>query len=287
MAGVGSIGAARGGFSLAEAVIALTIASGLVLLVGALFLVQNDFYSHVLLRSQVQENARALTEVIATEIRSVGGGGVVFADSSRLVIDAPMVTAMVCGGIASDVAVHIPGGTASITTADVGGFGYLDPSGTWSYYNLTWSQMLGAGGSPEQVCYNNGADTVGISSEFLRLERIDNETGVSVSNLFGSALVIIRQTELKFAASVLIPGDRALYRGIFGGTLTEFVTGLSDDAHFEYWTGAAWQMSVTGAGLASITQIRLVAQSQGLGESSQQLTYDFGWTVDIPLANTM
>ena len=85
-------------------------------------------------------------------------------------------------------------------------------------------------------------------------------------------LVLYRHTEFKFGASSLIPGDRSLYRGIYGSPLSEFVTGLSDDAHLEYWTGSVWEKLVTGGGLGSITSIRIVAQSVGLGESSQQLT---------------
>ena len=89
--------AGRGGFTLPEALIALTISSVLVLLVGTVFLVQNDFYSHITLRSQVHENARAMNEIVANEIRSVAAGGVMVADSSRLVVRASMVTAAVCG----------------------------------------------------------------------------------------------------------------------------------------------------------------------------------------------
>ena len=278
---------ARGGFSLPEALIALTISSVLVLLVGAVFLVQNDFYSHVLLRSQVQENARAISEVIATEVRSIGAGAVIVADSARLVVRSPMSTALVCAQMGTDVAVHVLGGTSNIVTGDVTGFGYLDASGTWSYHDIVWGSLLATGGSPTEECYLNGADTVGIRSEFLRLAQVDDLTGVSAANLVGSPLVIFRETEFRFDDSALIPGDRALYRGNYGGTLTELATGLSEEAGFQYWTGSAWSKGVSGGALGSITRIRLVAQSQGRGETSQQLTYDFGWTVDIPLPNTL
>ena len=277
---------ARAGFSLPEALIALTISTVLVMLAGTVFLVQNDYYGHVLLRSQVQENARAMTEMVATEVRSIGAGGFIVADSSRLVIRVPMVTALVCGRQGSDVMVHVPGGLASITTAEVSGFGHL-ASGTWSYYDNTWGQLLKTGGNPRQECSSNGADTVGVSAEFFRFDEVSNDTGITAANLLGATLMIYRETELKLDASTLVSGDRALYRGEYGGTLTELATGLSSGAHFEYWTGSAWSKAVTGATLASITRVRLVAQSQGLGETSQQATYDFGWTVDIPLANAL
>ena len=280
--------AGRGGFSLPETFIALTISSVLILLVGGVFLVQNDFYSHVLLRSQVQENARALSEVVATEVRSVAPGAVILADSTRLVIRSPMVTALICGDQGSDVIAHVRGGISSITTSEVAGFGHRDPlTGTWNHYDLTWAQMEGSGGNPPNRCKNKGADISGASSEFIRLERIDNETGIDEDDLLGHVIMIFRETEFRFDPSLLVSGDRALYRGIYGQTLVEFATGVATDARFEFRTGGpTWAKYVAPASLSAIDGIRLVAQSVGKGESSQQLTYDFGWTVDIPLANT-
>ena len=279
---------ARAGFSLPEALIALTISSVLVLLVGTVFLVQNDFFSHVLLRTQVQENARAMTEVVASEIRSMGGGGVLVADSANLVIRAPLVTGIVCGAIDSDVAVYLPEGTSSFTTSEVAGFGSLGSSGTWVYHDRTWSTLTAGTGDPKATCFANGADTVGASSSFLRLQNVDDDLGVSVASLRGSTILLFRKTAFELDDSALVPGGRALYRGLQGGTMTELTTGLSGDAHFEYWTGSSWSKSVSGAtNLNAITRIRLTAESEGRGETSRQASYEFGWTIDIPLANAL
>lgn len=119
----------RSGFTLAEALIALSISSVLIILVGSVFLTQNNFYSHVLLRSQVQENARAVTELVASDVRSLAPGGIILADSTRLVVRAPMATALICGRQGgSDVMVHVSGGLASIDTNEVGGYGYRAPA---------------------------------------------------------------------------------------------------------------------------------------------------------------
>jgi prepilin-type N-terminal cleavage/methylation domain-containing protein len=278
----------RAGFSLPEALIALTISSVLVLLVGALFLVQNDFYAQTMLRTQVQENARAMTEMVAADIRSVALGSAIIADSSRLVLRTPLITGMVCGTMSgTDVAVHVPGGTSSFTTSEVAGFGYLASNGTWSFYDNTWAEMNQAAGTSKTACFNNGADTLGTGSSFLRLREIVNDTGIPAANLWGSTIVLYRNLEFRFNPSTLVPGERSLYRGTYQSTLAELATGLSDAAHFEYWTGAAWSKLVTGATLNSITRVRLVAQSEGTGETSQQSTFDFGWTVDIPLPNAL
>lgn len=279
--------AARGGFTLPEAIIALTISSVLVLLVGSVFLVQNDFYSHVFLRSQVQENARATTELVASELRSVPGGGFIVADSGRMVFRSPMAMALVCGSIGNHVVAHIPGGAAGMDTTDVGGFGWLDPStGQWRYYDRTWAQLRRDRAAT--LCYQNGADTTGISSEFVRLAYVDNDTGESVSDLLGATLLFFRKTEFRFGASQLVSGDRALYWGVYGRTLRELVTGVSPDAHFEFRTnGTTWSRWVGGGSLPSIDAVRVDVRSMGRGETSRQLTYDFGITVDIPLPNAL
>jgi prepilin-type N-terminal cleavage/methylation domain-containing protein len=279
---------ARAGFSLPEALIALTISSVLVILVGAVFLVQNDFFSQVLMRTQVHENARAMTEVVASEIRSIGGGGVLVADSANLVIRAPLVTGIVCGAITSDVTVYLPGGTSTFSTSEVAGFGVLDSSGTWVYRDRTWSTLNASGGNPTLTCAGNGADTVGASASFLRLQNVDDDLGVAVASLKGSPILLFRKTAFELDDSALVPGGRALYRGLQGGTMTELTTGLTADAHFEYWTGSSWSKSVSGAAnLNAITRVRLTAESVGRGESSRQASFEFGWTVDIPLANAL
>jgi prepilin-type N-terminal cleavage/methylation domain-containing protein len=277
----------RRGFSLPEALIALTISSILVMLVGAVFLAQNDFYAHVLLRSQVQENARAMTQLVADEVRSIGDSAIIIADSSRLVLRQPIATFAVCGRSANDVYVMIPGGTQSFTTADVSGIGRMTPTGAWTWHDVSWGTLLGSGGNPKQDCYANGADTVDASFQFYKLTTVNTLTGITAANLFASTFVIYSKTEFKFDDSILVDGTRALYRGRYGSTLTELATGLSTAAHFEYWTGSAWSKAVSGATLANITRVRLVAQSEGVGETSQQAGYDFGWTVDIPVANAL
>jgi prepilin-type N-terminal cleavage/methylation domain-containing protein len=277
----------RAGFTLPEALIALTISSVLVLLVGTVFLVQNDFYSHVFLRSQVHENSRAMAELVASEARSMTSGGFIVADSTRVAFHQPMVIAVICGRQGSDVIAHLPGGIAGIDTAAVAGFGVRSASTLWSFYNRTWSQLKRNGGNPPLECYSNGADTTGISSEFVRLRYIDNDTGFTAAQLFGYSIMITRRTEFRFAASSLVPGDRALYWGIYGQTLRELVTGVSGNAHFEFRTAAGWQKVVTGAALANIIGIRVVAETVGRGDTSAQRSYDFGISVDIPLPNTL
>jgi hypothetical protein len=263
----------------------MTISGILVLMVGAVFLVQNEFYSWLLLRTQVQENARAMTELISSEIRSVPLGGVVLADSNRVVVRSPMVSAAICDNAGLfDAFVHIPGGTPAIDQTDVRSLGVLNSTtGVWTFYDATWGQLNDTGTGAPAACASNGADTTGASSEYRRLNYFTVTFGLPT---VGNVMMIGRKTEFMIAPSTLSPGLIALYRGPYGGTLTEFATGIGSDAKFQYRYGTTTHYnSVTGGNLALIDGIRIVARSTGRGDSGAQTQYAFGWTVDVPLVN--
>ena len=210
-----------------EALVALTISSAMV---GAVFLVQNEFFSWILLRSQVQENARSITELVGSEIRSVAANGVILADSSRLAVRSPIVSALACGVEGTDSYVHVPGGSAAIDQSDVAALGVLDAAtGLWTFYDATWAQLVATLGTAAATCATNGADTLGVSSEFLRL-KVGSVIGGGAPAV-GTVLMLCRKTEFKFAASVLDPGVRALFRGAYGDELVELATGLDEGAH--------------------------------------------------------
>ena len=178
-------------------------------------------------------------------------------------------------------------------STQVGGYGYRDPStGVWTYHNYTWSQIKASGGTPAAQCYANGTDTTGASGDFYRLDHVDDDAGralPSVANaaaLKGAAVMLYRRTEFRFTSSSLISGDRALYWGLEGGTLKELVTGMATTAHFEFRTGTnTWSRSVAPGSVSGINGIRIVADAIGKGSSSDQATYNFGLTADIPLSN--
>ena len=276
---------ARAGFTMIESIVALTISSALVLMVGAVFLVQNEFFAWILLRSQVQENARSITELVGSEIRSVAPNGVILADSSRMAIHSPIVSALACGTESTDSYVHIPGGLASVDQGDVAALGVLDAgTGQWTFYDATWSQLVATGGTPAATCEGNGADTVDVSSEFLRL-KVGTVIG-GAAPAIGTVLMLCRKTEFKFADSVLDPNVRAIFRGAYGETLVELATGLNADAHFEYRFGTTTHYKVvSGDNLPLVDGLRIVAESVGQGDSGARPEFAFGWTVDVPLTN--
>lgn len=276
--------AGSAGFTLLEAIVALTISTIVVLMVMSTFLAQNDFYTQVVRRSEVQETVRSAAEAILAETRGVTQGGVVLADSLRMAVRVPLAMAGVCAEQGNETHVHLPVPTSEIDSDDVTGVGVRDDLlGTWRYYEVTWSSVLQSPGSAAARCFDEGADTVGARDEYqtLRLAGVTTPRPEP-----GEVIMIYQEEEFAFATSELDPATRALFRGPYGETLTEFATGMGPDAHFQYRlrTSSTWATEVTGLWLDSIAGLRVIADGQSRADADGD-TYDYGLTVSIPLRN--
>jgi type II secretory pathway pseudopilin PulG len=280
--------APRGGFTLVEAIVALTLTSVLVVLVGTTFLVQNRYYATQLARTMAQDNARMVTEMVASELRSLTDSAVIVAANRRLVVRSPMVMAVVCGRdlTPSRITVQMDGGGAGLMTSEVRGFGVLASGGRWSYHDIpAWGSIASSGGSPPADCAANGADTLGISGDFMRLKSINLFAGSWPAN--GTVMMFYRTVEYRILTSTMDPSTLGLYRGMYGGTLVEMVTGLDSSAGFLYRTGgASYATSVTGAAnLGRIDAIRIVAQARTRPEAGGAEDVEYGWGVNVHLRN--
>ncbi len=277
-----------GGFTLVEAIVAMTLTSVLVVLVATTFLVQNRYYATQLARTTAQDNARMLTEMVASELRSLTDSAVVLAANQRLVVRAPMVMAVVCAQLSAPprITVQMDGGAAALTESEVSGFGVRGTNGVWSYYDIgNWNAIRQPGGNPAADCYANGADTVGISGDFQRLKSINAYHGSWPST--GTIMMIYRAVEYRIQTSTMDPSTLGLYRGMFGGTLVEMVTGLDSSAGFLYRTGgASYATSVTGAAnLGQIDAVRVVAQARTRPQAGGAEDVTYGWAVNVHLRN--
>ncbi|MDH5759505.1 MAG: prepilin-type N-terminal cleavage/methylation domain-containing protein [Gemmatimonadota bacterium] len=274
---------ARSGFTLVETLVALTISSILVVLVGSVFLVQNRYSALQMRRVQVQDNARSATELVAREVRSSLNGSVTVAEPDRLVLRSPMVLVGVCAVLGPNTFVHIEGGADGVDVNEVRGVAVRTAPGVWSFHAARWSQINGAMGGAAP-CAGNGADTLGASREYHRLTSLGTYIGSSPA--VGDVLVLYRETEFRFRQSTLEPAVTALYRGMAGDTLVEFATGMDAGSGFSYRiSGGAYNASVTGASLARIDAVRVTARGWLPPETGGQDPVRSGWDVTIPLGN--
>lgn len=270
-----------------EALVALTISTAVVLLASNLFFVQSDFYSFLLQRSRVQDNARAVLEVVGAEVQGVTLGGLVEAESDGMIVRIPQSMAAVCAEAGSDVYVHLSAPEAlELSVAD--GVGGLDRiNGVWEYGDGNVSGAVAdVGAASAAVCATAGADTTGASGAFARIVSPSSFTGLAHTR--GDVLMIYEEVEFLIDTSTLDPALLALYRGPAGGTLTEYATGLSADARFQYWTpmGQGRWRNRLGVGLLDRAErIRIVASTFQPAESGVGTDADFSVTVDLPLRN--
>jgi type II secretory pathway pseudopilin PulG len=278
----------RGGFTLVEAIIAMTLTSVLVILVATTFLVQNRYYAVQLARTTAQDNARMVTEMVASELRSLTDSAVVIAANRQLVVRSPMVMAVVCARPASParITVQMDGGVSGLTTSEIRGFGVRASTGRWSYYDISgWNDIYTASGSPPAECAANGADTVGTSRDFVDGLRVNSYVGGWPAE--GTVMMIYRTVDYRIQTSTMDPSTLGLFRGIYGGTLVELATGLDSSSGFLYRTGgSSYATSVSGAAsLGQIDAIRIVAQARTRPQAGGARDVTYGWGVNVHLRN--
>ena len=275
------VGSRKAGFTLLEALVALTLSSVIVTLVSSVFLTQNNFYRFVVQRTRVQDNLRVVTDLIASEIRGVAAGGVTTAESRNFVVHLPIAMGGVCHRQNQHGRVYMPG-LSEINGDEVAGYARQDAAGDWTYTTDTWSNLLVSSGSndADECLTRNGADTVGASADFGRLL-------IPGGTTLGEVIMIYRDVEFKIDESELHPQTLAVYRKVTGDSLREFATGITPDTKFQYRLPSAttYQNSITGASRDSISNIRVVASAIATDSIGAVESYSYEWTVSIPLRN--
>ena len=194
---------------------ALTLSSVVVALVSSVFLTQNNFYRFVIQRTRVQDNLRVVTDLIASEVRGVAGGGVTTAQSRRFVVRLPIAMGGVCDTPVAQGRVYMPG-FSQIYGNEVAGYARQDTGGNWTYTVDTWTNLLLSSGIGDaNSCFTtSGPDTVGAIADFGRLL-------ISGGTTLGEVIMIYREVEFKIDRSQLDPKTLAVYRGVTGDTLRE------------------------------------------------------------------
>ncbi len=271
----------RAGFSLLEAIVALTLSSLIVTLVSTVFLTQNNFYRTVVQRTGVQDNLRVVTDLIASEVRGVAGGGVTLAQSRHFRVRLPIAMGGVCHDQGSHGHVYMPG-LSEIDGDEVAGYARQDANGSWTYTADTWTNLkVSSGASSADECLTrNGADTVGAIADFGRLL-------ISGGTTLGEVIMIYREVEFKIDQSQLDPQTLAVYRGVTGDTLREFATGITTDTRFQYRNpGDVYKNSATGGSLLNLESIRLIASVSATDSIGGINSYSYGWTVGLWLRNS-
>jgi len=277
----------RAGFTLVEAIVALALSSVLVVLVGTTFLVQNRYYAVQVERSAVQDNARMVTELVASEIRSTMKNGVVTASNKKLVVRSPIAVAVLCGDLAGPkFSLFIRGAGSVIDLTEVTGIAKRDTlTGDWSYKDQTWAKLENPSNAAAGTCAAQGADTVGLYDDFHDVVKLNSLFG-SYPPL-GTVYMLFREVEYTFGTSVLDPTTFALFRKVKGGVAVELATGMDSSAQFQYRRSdkTTYATSVGGGDVGKIIAIRIEAEARRAPQTGGVDDVTFGWGVNVMLRN--
>ena len=258
-------------------------------MVAGIFLAQNRSYQVQLGVTDAHQNARAVTELLSSELRSVMEGGVQVAENDRITIRTPLVVAAVCATSGGLVGVHTEGGEAAIEThaEEVAGFAVMDNAGGWDYYDVDWATIDDASSSNviAGLCYANGADTVGARNDFHSLSSLDSYHPTLPG--IGEVILLFSETTFKFQPSVLDPTTVGLFRQVNGGALVEFATGMDSTAQFRYRTteNSSYEESVSGSSLAHVDVVSIVSEVKEPAPPGIEGAIRYGWSVNVALRN--
>jgi type II secretory pathway pseudopilin PulG len=276
----------RAGFTLAEALVALTISSLVVVLVATVFLVQNRYYAVQTERSAAQDVARAVTQVVGAEVRPATRGSVVTARSDSLTLRTPMALVAVCAVDGTGVHVQLDGGEAGLVVGEVSGVASFDPgTDRWGHHAAPWSALDGGATGAAAACAANGADTVGARHAFHTLRGLGGVLGALPDP--GTVLALYRETTFVFRGSELEPGRRAFFRGTRGAPLLEYATGLDSTAGFRYRLAGSstYRSDVADSRVADVDAVRVVADARRPVRAGGAEDVTFGWSANVPLGN--
>ena len=279
---------ASAGFSLVEALVAMLLASLVVVMVAGTFLAQSRSYLVQLGVTDAHHNARAVTELLSSELRLVMDDAVELAESDRITVRTPLVVAAVCATNGGVVGVHTEGGEAAIEAyADqVAGFAVMDGGGGWDYYDVDWSTIDegSSSGAIADLCYTNGADTLWARNDFHSLRNLDSYHPTVPAG--GDVIMLFTRTTYRFQTSLLDPSTIGFFRQVHGEALVEFATGMDSTAQFQYRTGSeSYEESVSGPSLGDVDVVRVISEAKEPAPPGIQGAIRYGWGVNVALRN--
>ena len=264
----------------------MVLSSVVILLVSSTFLVQNNYYATQTQLTGAHDNARVATELVATELRSTMRDGIVVAGAGTLTVRSPMAVGVICDRSgAGEADVYTEGGQQALTTSEIAGIAVRDSvTGDWTYAGATWGTLDRSDVSSAANCFANGADTVGARADYHRVGGLNALFGTTPS--VGDVFMLFRETTFKIQTSELDPSGLGLFRGVQGGVLVEFATGMDPTARFRYRTGGGTYVdTVTAGSLDDIDFVRVEAGARKPARTGGREDITFGWAVNIPVRN--
>lgn len=266
---------AERGFTLVEILVAMVVAGILAGSVVMLLVRQNDFYGQNDETIFAEQSARAVADLISSELRMASPGDILAADDTRLELKFDVLQAIVCGTSGSDVYLFLYQQTDNANLPTGRGTTYSNP------YSSSWAPDYdGFDGSGSQSstarteCEDAGAPDTGSSDQYRTADwsgKTLPEQG-AVVRVFGTLTYSIDASTFSNGLAIERNGQ-------------ELVSPFAEGARFVFRddAGAALSTPVSSSELADIRSVRLEATATGDGGDRWSVERDL--QIDISLRN--
>lgn len=245
----------RPGFSLAEMLVSLVIASAVSASIIQLMVVQSRFMTAQEGRSNARSVARGATGLMMSELRMVQTtSGVVSAAADSIIVRVPFRMGMICGNSGGNtIAMFQPVDSVTLATGlssgNLAGYGWRDGSG-----NLTYVESTGAGpttGSVGSVC--SGASIT------VPTNWVQTRITPAIATAFpGMPVFLHSRVTYAFGPSASVTGRDGLYRKVGSGAREELVAPFDTVAKFRYfWVDSTSAKDSPPASLSDIAGVEL------------------------------
>jgi prepilin-type N-terminal cleavage/methylation domain-containing protein len=218
----------RGGFTLAEVMIALVLTGIIGAAVTSVFITQAQFYDRQEKIGSARGVSRGAMNVMLSEMRMLERvQGVDTASSTHLVLRVPYLMGITCGLSGGLVIRHIPTDTTIMNANVYSGYAWRDEDGVYQYRDVSNQAPTKDAGTA--TCTSAGiADIPGGGTVRVNSGEGSMEAGLPV--------FLYMRVRYEFANSVAVPGQRALWRQtVRNGVNEELVAPFSPNARFRFY----------------------------------------------------
>lgn len=251
----------RRGYSLAELLVALVIAGIIGAALTRLVISQARFVATQDGMMRARSGARAALNVMTNEFRMVSDSGLVAASRDSVTIRVPYAFGVACQQSAGTTVVSLlPADSASYGSAAISGYAWRDSLGAYNFVEPATVASAGLGSCSGATPAITTLSATGWSATAVAVA--PNVVATPV----GAVVYLYQLVRYAFAASVELPGRRALWRTVLStGVRDELVTPFDTSASFQFLVGSALavqQSPPADLGTVRGLRVKLVAASE-------------------------
>ncbi|MGH7444135.1 MAG: PilW family protein [Longimicrobiales bacterium] len=257
--------ARRAGFTLVEVMIALVLTAIIGAAVTSVFVSQSAFYDEQQKITAARAVSRAATNMLLTELRAVEtSNGVIAAGADSLVVRVPYALGIACGTNLTTLHVSVlPVDSVVYAQASFAGYAWHDAtSSAYTYVEGAGTTITDVAGASRCTAPAGGDLPITTFTAAGERGHVIGLTPVMAGAVpHASAVLLYQRVTYRFANSVIVPGQRGLWREAQGSGFgaEELAAPFDPSARFRFYVlNASVAQDAPPADLTQIRGIELV-----------------------------